>query len=179
MRSGKCKIEFMFIFFILSKIILTVAAIFFITEASPWLVLVFALFIFVDVADSKIMGFGYRPYDSFFDRFFAYTCFFAFMASADAIYPAIVYIAAFVMRDYFLLVEIRKEKNYTVRSNMLDRGTMLATAVFFALQAGNIVSQNGIITEFLCYLLAVLIVHQGLEKAGRIREMKAIAESES
>lgn len=163
----------MFVFFIFSKTLLTLGAAYLIFQASSWLVPVFILFILVDLADSKVMGLNYRPYDSFFDRLFAYTCFFAFMASANIIYPAVVYIAAFVIRDYFLLVEISKVKNYNVRSNILDRSTMLVTAIFFALQAGAAIPQNGLATEFFCYLIAVLIIHQGLDKAGRIRQPKA------
>jgi hypothetical protein len=159
----------MFYFFISSKIILTIAASYLIAQASPWLVLAFALFIFIDVADSKIMGLGYRPYDSFFDRTFAYVCFFTFLFYSPAVFPAIIYIAAFVVRDFFVAGSIQEVKKYSVRSNILDRMTMLIVAIFFSLQAGGIFTESNIGIAIICFILAGLILYQGMDKIKRIK----------
>jgi len=160
----------MFYAFIISKILLTIAAFYLILGGSPWILLVFIIFIALDLLDSKMMAMDYRPYDSFFDRAFAYLCFLAFFLSTTAVYPAIVYIAAFSVRDFFVLSEIQSQKNYSVKSNYLDRTTMLVTAIFFALQAGGWAPAAGVGASIFCYLIAVLILYQGMSKIRRIRE---------
>jgi len=162
----------MFFFFIFSKIVLTVFAAYFISQVSPWIVLIFALFIAVDLIDSKIMGLDYRPYDSFFDRLFAYVCFLTYLAIAPSIYPAVVYIAAFGARDFFVAGAIQDSGNYSVRSNTLDRITMFLVATLFAFQAGGALSASGRGIEGFCYLIATLILIQGVIKIERIRKTK-------
>jgi len=161
----------MFFFFISSKIFLTAAAAYLITQASPWLVAVFAMFILIDLVDSKVMGPDYRPYDSFFDRAFAYICFFTFFVFSAPVYPAIIYIATFAFRDLFLAGTVQDTRNYLAKSNMLDRGTMLATAIFFSLQAGGIVPLSGAGIETLCFIFAVLVMYQGVDKSRRIKAL--------
>jgi len=161
----------MFYFFISSKIILTIAASYLISQTSPWLVPIFLLFIAIDLIDSKVMGSDYRPYDSFFDRTFAYVCFFTFLIISPAVYPAIIYIASFAVRDFFLAGLIQNTKNYSARSNFLDRGTMLITAIFFSLQAGGIVPLDSPNVSLFCFLLAGLILCQGIDKAQRVKRV--------
>lgn len=160
----------MFYFFILSKIFLTVGATYLIVQGSPWLLSVFIFFIVIDLVDSKVMGLSYRPYDSFFDRLFAYGCFFAFLIFSNPVYPTILYIGAFAVRDFFVAGAIQGVNNYMIRSNALDRLTMLLTAIFFALQAGHLIPNEGRVVEIACYFIAGLIIYQGLEKVKRVRK---------
>jgi len=156
-------------FFIIVKIILTGAAFCLIVQGSPWLFFVFALFIIFDLIDGKAAGTLYRPYDTFFDRMFAYLCFFGFFIARNPLYPSIIYISAFFVRDYFLLGEIQKHGNYYMQSNWLDRVAMLATATLFCLQASGGQGVAGL-SEIFSYLIASLILYQGIDKVNRIRE---------
>lgn len=159
----------MFIIPIALKLGLSSAAFYFIIHGSPWVVLVFLGFIFLDLLDGEVMGPKYRPYDTLFDRVFAYLCFTAYFFSGAIIYPAIIYISCFLIRDYFVLSEIQESGNYLVKSNLLDRLTMLVSAVFFSFEAGGLFHDHGFRAELLCYAISFLILYQGLDKIKRIR----------
>lgn len=159
----------MLYFFIFSKIFLAGAAFYSIVQSSPWVVAIFVLFIAIDLVDSEVMGSEYRPYDTFFDRAFAYLCFLAFFFSGQPIFPVIIYITAFFVRDYFVLSEIQKNGSYFVSSNLLDRTTMFLSAMFFSFHTGGIILGKGIFVELMCYVVSFLILYQGIDKIKRIR----------
>ena len=169
----------MIFFFLLLKIILSFTAVWLIYIKNPIIVAVYFIFITLDLLDSKILKpkqqKEYRPYDTFGDRFYAYSTFLVFLVSrGQDFYPPVVYISAFLLRDVLVFYHITKHKKYTIRSNSFDRITMLATALVFLFQVLEIIPARNFYSLAVSYLLALLILTQSINKINRIKHSELL-----
>jgi len=136
---------------------------------SPYIIAVFLIFVITDIADGRIKGPEYRPYDTLGDRIFTYANFITFLIIFQPIYYPLIYILAFAIRDLVVLSVIVKYKKYLVISNILDKFTILLTAVLFVSHVIGIIPLQGVFTGVLCSLVALLNLFQGYSKIKRIK----------
>jgi len=132
---------------------------------------VYLVFIFLDIIDSKIVRNSekgrYRVFDTLGDRIYAYLTFIAFLVFGSEIYPAVIYIIAFVVRDLVILLLIKKRNRYQIKSNFLDRATMFLVAMLFLAQVLEGID-NKLVLIFASYGASALIFIQGFSKYKRI-----------
>jgi len=159
----------MLFLFLFLKLVLTLLAVWLIIIKSYFLLPVFVFFIAVDMVDGKIMKNGYRAFDTLGDRVFAYGNFLTFLIVSSQIYPAIIYIGSFLVRDLVLLTTLLKKNNFKVESNFFDRMSIVGVATFFALQASGTIPETGMFIEITSYFIAFIIFLQGFKKIKRIK----------
>lgn len=161
--------------FLSLKILLSLLAIFFIYKGSPLLMLVFLLFVVLDIIDSKLVAWSgnkqdYRLYDTIGDRIFVYANFLSFLAFVDNLFPIILIIVSYTLRDLAALFFILRNKAFSVPSNALDKLTILFAAILFSLQIGlpELTDNSAILLTN--YALVALVLFEGYDKIKRIRE---------
>lgn len=158
-----------FLFFLAIKILLAGLAFWAIWSDSLWITAVFGVFIALDLADGRILGEGSRLWDTIGDRIFAYTCFLAFAIFRESLFPTIILIWLFLVKDALVLVFSFYRKIGTIESNNFDRLTILATAVYFVMSVIGLEGQG--MTIFFGSTL-ILIFFQAFFKLKKINSKK-------
>ncbi len=130
MQDNRLKL-FLAVAVLVLKSVLAGAAFYLVAIRSMDLFWVFALFILIDILDGRLLGEGFRLWDTIGDRIFAYACFLALMVFSETIYPIFILIMVFLAKDMTITLLAWWKKTGTVRSSLFDRLAILMVALYF------------------------------------------------